>query len=273
MTSTHTAEPNIPALAALPAAARIAHIFPQMGNISLLSMGQLCDNGCKAIFERNRITVYFEDKIVMTGTRSRETNYLWYIDDDHPAEPMHHAMQAINQSAKAADLVEFAHASFFSPTIATLKTALHKNYITNFPGLTMQSLKRHAPNSPATAKGHLNKVRKNKRSTKKKLIREAEKAANEAAKAAPEQDKHLFPTPDEEETHQCFVTIEDTTSKAYSDQTGRFPIPSSSGNTQVFVLYHYDGNRIFMEAMKGKSKESMLAAYTKVYKRIQEAGL
>jgi hypothetical protein len=50
-------------------------------------------------------------------------------------------------------------------------------------------------------------------------------------------------------------------------------IPSSSGNTQVFVLYHYNGNRIFMEAMKGKSKESMLAAYTKVYQCIQEAGL
>jgi hypothetical protein len=81
-------------------------------------------------------------------------------------------MQAINQSAKAADLVAFAHASFFSPLMATLKNALHRNYISNFPGLSKQSLNRHPPNLTATVKGCLNRVRKNKQSTKKKLKKE-----------------------------------------------------------------------------------------------------
>jgi hypothetical protein len=140
ITSTHTAEPNIPALSVLPPAARLTHIFPQMANISLLSLGQLCDYGCEATFKHNQVTIYFEQKIVLTGTRSRDTNWLWYINNDNPKEPVHHAMQAINQSAKAEDLVAFAHASFFSPNIETLKTALHRNYITNFPGLTLKSL-------------------------------------------------------------------------------------------------------------------------------------
>jgi hypothetical protein len=125
ITSTHTAEPNIPALSFLPVAARLAHIFPQMGNISLLSLGQLCDYGCTAMFEKDQVTVYFESEVLLTGTRTRETNYLWYIDTDKPQEPLHHAIEAINQSAKAANLVAFAHTFFFSPPMATLKNALH----------------------------------------------------------------------------------------------------------------------------------------------------
>jgi hypothetical protein len=66
--STHTAEPDIPALSVLPVAARKAHIFPQMGNISLLSIGQLCDNGCTAVFEHDRVRIYFKNEIILTGT-------------------------------------------------------------------------------------------------------------------------------------------------------------------------------------------------------------
>jgi hypothetical protein len=157
--------------------------------------------------------------------------------------------------------------------MATLKSALHGNYISNFPGLSKQTLNRHPPNLTATVKGRLNRVRKNKQSTKKKIKQEIREADKAEAAAAPEQAEHLFPEPDETETHHCYVTLEEFTSKAYSNQTGKFPVPSISGNTQVFVLYHYDGNRIFMEPMKGKSKESMLQAYSKVYKRIQKAGL
>jgi hypothetical protein len=104
-----------------------------------------------------------------------------------------------------------------------------------------------------------------------KAVRKTAETA--ALKASPEQEAHLYPEIEVTATHNCYITVEDTTSKAYSDQTGRFPVPSISGNTQVFVLYHYDGNQIFLEPMKGKSKESMLQAYTKVYKRIQAAGL
>jgi hypothetical protein len=142
-----------------------------MGNISLLSVGQLCDHGCTAVFEHDTVTVYFKDEVLFTGTRSRETNYLWYINNNKPQEPLLHAMQAINQSAKAADLVAFAHASFFSPPMATLKSALHRNYISNFPGLTIKSLQRNPPNLTATVKGRLNRVRKNKQSTKKNQTR------------------------------------------------------------------------------------------------------
>jgi hypothetical protein len=63
-----------------------------------------------------------------------------------------------------------------------------------------------------------------------------------ALQASPEQEAHLYPEIEETATHNCYITVVDTTSKAYSDQTGRFPVPSISSNTQVFVLYHYDGN-------------------------------
>jgi hypothetical protein len=88
-------------------------------------------------------------------------------------------------------------------------------------------------------------------------MKAAQKTAEAAAlKASPEQEAHLYPEIEETATHYCYVTVEDTTSKAYSDQTGRFPVPSISSNTQVFILYHYDSNQIFLEPMKGKAKKA-----------------
>ena len=46
ISSTHTGILNLPAL---PLAARIAHVFPQLTG-SLLSIGQLCDSRYKAVF-------------------------------------------------------------------------------------------------------------------------------------------------------------------------------------------------------------------------------
>jgi len=57
---------------------------------------------------------------------------------------------------------------------------------------------------------------------------------------------------DNERTHHCFTaSIDDpTTGKIFTDQTGRFVIPSSTGNTQIFILYDYDSNSIHAEPIK-----------------------
>ena len=160
MTSTHTTELIIPNL---PREALTGHLFPSLGNHSLLSIGQLCDADCNVIFTKSQVLIYFEDSLILQGTRSAQTNNLWLVD--LPAsQPM--AAAAINQSTRPKDLVAFAHASLFSPAITTLELALRKNLITGFPGLTLKSLQAHPPNSLATAKGHLDQARKNQRSTK-----------------------------------------------------------------------------------------------------------
>ena len=59
-------------------------------------------------------------------------------------------------------------------------------------------------------------------------------------------DDYFFPPsdPDNLRTHHYYATTFEipTTGKIFTDQTGRFPIPSSTGNQYVFVLYDYDSN-------------------------------
>jgi hypothetical protein len=55
-------------------------------------------------------------------------------------------------------------------------------------------------------------------------------------------------------THHCFVAVMPTQieGQIYSDQTGRFHVTSSRGNSQIFVLYDYDSNIIHAQAMPSK---------------------
>ena len=106
MSSSHTGELPIPEL---PAEARLCHLFPALGNMSLLSIGQLCDAGCQATFDATTASITYNNKVILTGTRSTATNKLWHLD--HPlsttqTEPV--ALAAVNQSASPESLVEFA---------------------------------------------------------------------------------------------------------------------------------------------------------------------
>jgi hypothetical protein len=58
------------------------------------------------------------------------------------------------------DLVAFAHATLFSPALSTLEKTLIKNYLTNFPGLTLNHLRRHPPASIPMTKRHMDQARK-----------------------------------------------------------------------------------------------------------------
>jgi hypothetical protein len=54
MESSHTADLDIPGLNA---AASKAHVFPGMDHHSLLSVGQLCEEGYIATFQRDTVTI------------------------------------------------------------------------------------------------------------------------------------------------------------------------------------------------------------------------
>lgn len=83
ITSTHTALLQLPHI--LPIGARTAHIFPGLKSGSLISIGQLCDHGCSATFDSTQVRIHYQDKIIMTGTRSHVTNHLWILElDDAP---------------------------------------------------------------------------------------------------------------------------------------------------------------------------------------------
>ena len=74
-----------------------------------------------------------------------------------------------------------------------------------------------------------------------------------------------FPPPlaNGDQTHQCYATILpiEHKGKVYTDQTGRFPVPSSQGNNYVFVYYCQDSNYIHFEPIKNQTANELLAAY------------
>lgn len=275
MTSTHTAELN---LRPLPRKARLVHLFPalQQQNTSLLSIGKLCDAGCKATFTADQVTITLHGKQLLTGHRCPTTG-LWLITlptpvplkapaNAHAVPAPHQVPQAnsVTQPTKAADMVAFSHAALFSPTLSTLQTALDKGYVIGFPGLTSKTLKKYPPQSVAMHKGHMDQTRANQQSTKEVPNDDLDNPL-----------ESLFPTPipDGLPTDYCFAAIVEYTGKVFTDQTGKFPVRSQSGNNQLLVLYAYDANYIHAEPMPNKSANSILKAYQAAHTTLVKAGL
>jgi hypothetical protein len=166
--STHTAELLIPSL---PCAARLCHTLPNHTH-PLVSIGQLCDANCLALFNKNDVFITLDNKVLMLGKR-HPVSRLWHLTIPPPGfppmtEPPKHikARQKLpaanvafantaHLSASPAELVAFAHASLFSPSLLTLCTALDLKHVTGFPGLTSKLVRKYPPQSIATALGHM----------------------------------------------------------------------------------------------------------------------
>jgi hypothetical protein len=67
------------------------------------------------------------------------------------------------------------------------------------------------------------------------------------------------PTP--KKMKDVYIKIHLASDTMYTDQPGRFPATSSSGNQYIMVLVEVDGNYIDAEPMKNKSAGSMIKAY------------
>jgi len=190
-------------------------------------------------------------------THDKDTQPEQDTQQSDPTESAHN----VNQTHKAAELVAFAHTSFFSPANTILQQALEKNYVNHIPGLTAQTLCNHPPQSIATVKGHLDQSRKNQQSTKPKVTFTDNQATNKDEINANDDNKDTvadaedyWPTsdPEHEHSHQCFATCteDNTTGKIFTDQTRCFIIPSSTRYTQMFILYDCDSNSVHAEPIK-----------------------
>jgi hypothetical protein len=85
MESSHTADLDIPGLND---AASKAHVFPGMAHHSLLSVGQLCDEGYIVTFQRDTVTIYnSESSKLLSGPRDVTTG-LWRINLKQTNKPI-----------------------------------------------------------------------------------------------------------------------------------------------------------------------------------------
>ena len=61
-------------------------------------------------------------------------------------------------------------------------------------------------------------------------------------------------------------------SKLYTDDTGRFPVRSRSGNQYIMTAYHCDSNTILVAPFKTKKDKDRIAAYNSVMTRLNARG-
>jgi hypothetical protein len=105
MTSTGTT--NLP-LPHLKAATTKSHAFPKLASGSLLSVGQICDNACTAIFNSTSVHMYRNQDVtiqpsrppIISGTRTMPFEPLYNIGMPSQAPPSYTGIHAANSTGK-----------------------------------------------------------------------------------------------------------------------------------------------------------------------------
>ena len=224
---------------------------------SLLSIGQLCDDGYHATFTADHVQLTKHGSSHVIGHRD-PTNGLWNVPllgSHQPTNtfPVTSVSNSAYEMQTLPDLVTYLHRACFSPVPATWTKAIDAGYFATWPGLTSDLVRKHLAKSVATAKGHLRQDRKNVRSTKPT-----------APLPAPE------PTT---RTHCAFTKIILISGTLYSDQTGHFPTTSSRGSKYVMIFYDFDSSAILAEPLKSRSASELLRAFSKLHQHLTDRGL
>jgi hypothetical protein len=159
MDSSHTAELESPKLNA---AASKAHVFPGMTNHSLLSVGQLCDEGYIVTFKQDTFTIcYSGNSQILSGPRDLNT-VLWRINlrrtNNHKPEPIANNVYELRNTGA---LFHYLHKALFSPTKSAMLQEVKDGHLITWPGLTEDAVNKHLKLTPATVMGHMNQRRQN----------------------------------------------------------------------------------------------------------------
>jgi hypothetical protein len=107
-------------------------------------------------------------------------------------------------------LFHYLHKALFSPKKSAMLQAVQDGHPFTWPGLTEDAINKHLKLTPATAMGHMNQRRQNKRSTSKVPIEKQQ---------SPDTDLGT-------KTHLVYAVVVDQ-GQLYTDLPGKFPVRSS----------------------------------------------
>ncbi len=236
---------------------------------NLLGMAPFADCGCTAVFTAQDFHLYHGKVLLIKGRRYSEN--LWHValcpgpavkgTGTFPEGPATtHVLLLHDDTKRDQKYVAFVHACMGSPPPTTFLQAVQKGYLAGddqFPRLTARMVRKHMPNSMATARGHLNKspvgqphalsnsVSARKRHHKK-AIAEADKLSMESKREqAPKFDPASIPKS---------TTI-------HLDYTGKMPKRGSRG-TLCYLIATW-GSYIHLEplvSMKGPETAAAITA-------------
>ena len=116
-----------------------------------------------------------------------------------------------------------------------------------------------------TIKGHMVQTRQHVRSTK------PTRKYNSLPAPVPEP-----ATPEEENDTSISNEVHIKTtqiSKLYTDETGRFPATSRTGNQYIMVEYHCDANEIIAVPFKSRKDKDRIVAYNSIMQRLKDRNM
>lgn len=248
-------------------------VFPDLHSESLLSIGQLCDNDCLAIFDRYHLHVFKNNRCILKGYRNTKDG-LWDVPFPSPQPTVNKMSYIIRQDLNKTELAQYLHACAFSPSISTFQCAINNGNFISWPAIQSLNFKKLLGSPLPTLQGHLDQERKNLQSTKPSTKSSLEtNSASHPLDIQPDDKDNFFPQKISEKTYsKVNAIIQLPHSKTYTDQTGRFPYQSSQGNNYVMVSYDYNANTILTHPIKNREASTLVEAWTALHVRLTSTG-
>ena len=134
--------------------AQSAFVLENLKTGSLISLAQLCDDDCIAIFTNYDVKIVKNRQVIITGRR--ESSGLWSIPitSNSSDTTTHQANGILRTDKPKRELATYIHGTFGSPTPSTLITSIRKHHLVTVPGLSVNLISKHLPKSIATSLGH-----------------------------------------------------------------------------------------------------------------------
>jgi hypothetical protein len=133
--------------------------------------------------------------------------------------------------------------------------AIKNKQYASWPGLSVEAVRQHFPESDETHKGHGRKTPSGLRSTKPKEQHET-LDNDDAFQFNTSDDVPLRPIKKEKTIFCRILDMEDkATQKIWTDQPGRFPKRSMKGSQYMMVLTESDSDAILVEPIKKGPQE------------------
>ena len=151
--------------------ARVAFSFDNIQIGTLISIGQLCDDNCIAIFSKYDAQIVKHNEIIIK--RRRTSNGLWKIplaiktsQQSTPPSPQqaHVAKGIIKVNTTKGELAQYYAATLLNSTKSTLLRAIRKNHFTSWSALAAKLLNKHLPKRLTSVQGNMDQELKNLRS-------------------------------------------------------------------------------------------------------------
>ena len=265
ISSSHEADLPIYALSN---AAKKVRIFPDLSSSSLLSIGQLCDDNCIALFHKDILQIIKNNKVILEGLRNR-TDGLWDVPLPVLSPPMESANAIIRKNKSKRQLAEYYHACAFSPVLRTFAEAINNGNFHSWPGLQELALHKHLKRTEAVSMGHLDQEQQGLQSTK--VLKEILSAPLDENV----QLDYFQKEPNVKKTNDCLAKVVPFTEKqkGYMDLTGRFPYKSSRGHEYVLIVYDYDSNAILAEPLVSRLGSEIARGWKTIHQRLSHRGV